>query len=234
MNQQYNQQYQQQAYRKPRTFWPSFFGSCLGVFITGFACTIIFTIMMMSFFSAIAGGKGKGGGSKGIENKSVLHLKLDYNLTDRTEDNPFADFELDEFATKPGLMDLRKTIRYAATDDRIKGIYLDASSINGGMASLEELRIELEAFKKSGKFIFTYGEYISQKGYYLASAGDGIYINPMGGMELKGLAVNMIFFKRMLDKIGVQAEIFRPTGNRNKSADEPFFLEKGSEANSQK
>lgn len=225
-----NQYYQQQP-KKPKTFWPAFFGSCLGVFITGFICTIVFTVFMIGFFSSLAGGSDSDNAVKGVKDKSVLYVKLDYDLKDRTEDNPFADFDLDELASDPGLMDLRKTIRYASTDDRIKGIYLDASVVNAGMASVEELRSELEEFKKSGKFIYCYGEYFSQKGYYLASVADGIYLNPMGGMELKGLAANLMFYKRMLDKIGVQAEIFRPTGNKYKSAVEPFFLEKASDAN---
>lgn len=228
MNQYYQQQ--QQPPRKTKTFWPAFFGSCLGVFITGFICTIVFTVFMIGFFSSLASGADKDG-LKGVKDKSVLYLKLDYDLNDRTEDNPFADFDLDEFSSKPGLIDLRNTIRYAATDNRIKGIYLDASVVNAGMASVEELRGELEEFKKSGKFIYCYGEYFTQKGYYLASVADAIYLNPMGGMELKGLAANLMFYKRLLDKIGVQAEIFRPTGNKYKSAVEPFFLEKASDAN---
>ena len=225
-----NQQFQQQPYLKPKTFWPSFFGSCFGVFLTGFIFSILFFIFALGFFAAIVDGKG-GGDLKGVKDKSILYLKLDYDLTDRTKDNPFEDFGIDELATKPGLMDLRKTIRYAATDKRIKGIYLDASTVKAGMATVEELRQELVDFKKSGKFIYTYSEYFSQKGYYLASVSDGIYLNPMGGMELKGLAINLMFYKRLLDKIGVQAEIFRPTGNKYKSAVEPFFLEKASDAN---
>ncbi len=226
-----NQPFNQQPYKKPKTFWPSFFGSCFGVFIAGFVFSVLFFIFTIGFISALAEGKGGNADLKGVKDKSILHLKLDYDLTDRTEDNPFADFNLDEFSTKPGLMDLRRMIRYAATDDRIKGIYLDASAVNGGMATVEELRKELVDFKKSGKFIYTYGEYFSQKGYYLASVSDGIYLNPMGGMEFKGLAINLMFYKRLLDKIGVQAEIFRPTGNKYKSAVEPYFLEKASDAN---
>jgi len=226
MNQQLNQPYQ-----KPKTFWSSFFGSCLGVFAAGFILSVLFFIFFIGFISAIAEGKTGDTASKGVKEKSILHLKLDYSITDRTESNPFEGFDIEEFATKPGLMDLRRAIRYAATDDRIKGIYLDASSVGGGMATMEELRMELVDFKKSGKFIYTYSEYFSQKGYYLASVSDGIYINPMGGMELKGLAVNLMFYKRLLDKIGVQAEIFRPTSCKYKSAVEPFFLEKASDEN---
>jgi protease-4 len=226
MNQQLNQPYQ-----KPKTFWSSFFGSCLGVFAAGFILSALFFIFFIGFISALAEGKTKNAGSKGVKDKSILHLKLDYNITDRTESNPFEDWDIEDLQTKPGLMDLRRTIRYAATDDRVKGIYLDASGVGGGMATMEELRMELVDFKKSGKFIYTYGEYFSQKGYYLASVSDGIYINPMGGMELKGLAVNLMFYKRLLDKIGVQAEIFRPTSCKFKSAVEPFFLEKASDAN---
>jgi protease-4 len=221
----------QQPYRKPKTFWSSFFGSCLGVFAAGFILSVLIFIFSIGFISALAEGKGGSTASKGVKEKSILHLKLNYDITDRTESNPFDGWDIDDLATKPGLMDLRKTIRYAATDDRIKGIYLDASGVGGGMATVEELRKELVDFKKSGKFIYTYGEYFSQKGYYLASVSDGIYLNPMGGMELKGLAINLMFYKRLLDKIGIQAEIFRPTGNKYKSAVEPYFLEKASDAN---
>jgi len=225
------QNFNQVPYQKPKTFWSSFFGSCFGVVAAGVViCTLCF-IFFIGFISAIVDGKGKSSDVKGVKEKSVLHLKLDYKLTDRTETNPFEDWDIEDLKTKPGLMDLRRTIRYAATDNRIKGIYLDASAVGGGMATMEELRKELEDFKKSGKFIYTYGEYISQKGYYLASVSDGIYLNPMGGMEVKGLAVNLMFYKRLLDKIGIQAEIFRPTNCKYKSAVEPFFLEKASDAN---
>lgn len=220
-----------QPYQKPKTFWSSFFGSCLGVFAAGFILSTLFFIFFIGFISALAEGKTSDTATKGVKDKSILHLKLNYDITDRTASNPFEGWEIEDLATKPGLMDLRRTIRYAATDDRIKGIYLDASGVGGGMATMEELRMELVDFKKSGKFIYTYGEYFSQKGYYLASVSDGIYINPMGGMELKGLAVNLMFYKRLLDKIGVQAEIFRPTSCKFKSAVEPFFLEKASDAN---
>lgn len=226
MAQQFNQPYQ-----KPKTFWSSFFGSCLGVFAAGFILSALFFIFFIGFISALAEGKTSDTASKGVKDKSILHLQLNYDITDRTESNPFDGWDIEDLATKPGLMDLRRTIRYAATDDRIKGIYLDASGVGGGMGTMEELRMELVDFKKSGKFIYTYGEYFSQKGYYLASVSDGIYMNPMGGMELKGLAVNLMFYKRLLDKIGVQAEIFRPTSCKYKSAVEPFFLEKASDAN---
>src|SRR5688572_10848208 len=225
------QNFNQAPYQKPKTFWSSFFGSCFGVVAAGVVVCALFFIFFIGFISALVDGKGKSTDVKGVKEKSVLHLKLDYDLTDRTESNPFEDWDIDDLSTKPGLMDLRRTIRYAATDNRIKGIFIDASAVGGGMATIEELLKELEDFKKSGKFIYTYGEYFSQKGFYLASVSDGIYLNPMGGMEIKGLAVNLMFYKRLLDKIGVQAEIFRPTNCKYKSAVEPFFLEKASDAN---
>lgn len=213
-----------------KNFWGSFLGGCLGVLVTGVICTAI-------FFFALAGLIGSamdsGGGAPNlkIEKNSILHLKLDYELNDRTTSDPFSKFDFENPEDDPGLIDLIKTIREAAKDDYIKGIYLDANSIAAGMASVEELRKELEQFKKSGKFIYTYGEYYSQKGYYLASVADGIFMHPEGAMEWKGMAANLQFYKNMLDKIGVKAEIFRPTGNKYKSAVEPFFLDKASESN---
>jgi protease-4 len=100
-----------------------------------------------------------------------------------------------------------------------------------GGASVEELRDALLKFKESGKFIYTYSEYFSQKGYYLASVADQVFLNPYGGMQFTGLNSEFISIRQFLDKIGVEPVILRPDSNEFKSAVEPLFLDKMSDAN---
>ncbi len=120
----------------------------------------------------------------------------------------------------------------AAGDSRIKGIYLNT---NGGgsvsMAGLEELREAIGKFKQSGKFVVAYNEAYGQGGYYLASVADRIYLEPNGGLMWYGLSWNTMFYKGLLDKLGVKAEVFRPTACKYKSAVEPFILDRMSDAN---
>jgi protease IV len=166
-----------------------------------------------------------------LDDKSVLTLKLDQPIPDRTSDNPFGDFDFASMTSKKaqGLDNLLKVIKRAATDDKIKGIFLDVSDIPSGIATIEEIRNALLEFKKSGKFIYSYSEDYSQRGYYLASLSDKIFLNPQGSLTFKGLAAELMFFKGTLEKLEVQAQIIRH--GKFKSAVEPFTNDKASEAN---
>jgi len=122
-----------------------------------------------------------------------------------------------------------KTISDAKSDENIKGIFLETQDVDAGMASVEEIRKALIDFKKSGKFIYAYGESYTQKGYYLSSIADQVYLNPQGGMEFKGIGAQIMFYKKMLEKLNINVQIFRH--GKFKSAVEPFDLEKMSDAN---
>jgi protease IV len=166
-----------------------------------------------------------------IDNKSVITLKLDQPIPDRTADNPFGDFDFASMQSKKaqGLDNLLKMIKRAAEDDKIKGIFLDVTDIPSGIATIEEIRNALLEFKKSNKFIYSYSEDYSQRGYYLASVSDQIFLNPQGSLTFKGLAAELMFFKGTLEKLEVQAQIIRH--GKFKSAIEPFMLDKASDAN---
>ncbi len=200
----------------------------VGVMVSSVLAVVLVFVMIGAMIGSGAESKAKPLGSA-----SVLHLKLDYALSDQTNNNPFENLNRGEFSTtsKPGLYDLVKVINHASSDDKIKGIYLEISEVPAGMANAQELRKALVAFRSSGKFVYTYSDVLTQKGLYLATAGDKIFLNPAGDVEFKGLSTTFISFKRLLDKMGVQAEIFRPEGNKFKSAVEPFFLEKMSPEN---
>jgi len=125
-----------------------------------------------------------------------------------------------------GLINLKKAIGEAKTNDNIKGIYLNTGLIMAGQANLLELREALVDFKTSGKFIVAYDEAYTEGGYYIASVADEIYLNPLGGIDFNGFSSEGIFFKGLFEKIGVKPEIFRV--GEFKSAVEPFILEKNS------
>jgi protease IV len=91
------------------------------------------------------------------------------------------------------------------------------------------LQYALLDFRESGKFIYAYGEKITQGAYFAATAADSIFLNPVGDIELKGFATILSFFKGTLDKLEVQPEIFY--AGKFKSATEPFRTDKMSEPN---
>ena len=168
-----------------------------------------------------------------VKPNSVLYMKLNYEIPDRTTDNPFSaiDFNTMETIEATGLNEILRNIEYAKTDPNIKGIYMELSSIPTSTATLQELRNKLMEFKESGKFIACYGETYSQSAYYVASVADKIWLNPEGMIDLHGMASQIMFYKRLLDKLDVEMQIVRGPNNRFKSAVEPYFLEKMSEAN---
>ena len=166
-----------------------------------------------------------------VKEGSVLELKLDKKITERDPKNPLNElgFSFGGFTSTDGLDQIKASIRRAKTDDNIKGIFLNMTFVDAGMGKLEEIRYELVEFKKSGKFIVSYADISTEKAYYLASVADKIYLNPMGTIEFNGMSSELFFFKRLLDKLNIEAQIFKV--GTYKSAVEPFFLEKASEAN---
>ncbi len=161
-----------------------------------------------------------------IKNNSVLLMKLNGSISDRTPSNPFQNFDF--LSLKPttslGLNKILQSIKKAAKDDRIKGIYLDLTDIQsnfGAMATTEEIRNALAEFKKSGKFIYSYTNLgYSQRSYYLATVADSVFVNPETPVMLAGMGGVTFFYKEMLDKIGLKVEIVKV--GKYKSAVEPF------------
>ncbi|MBC5994992.1 signal peptide peptidase SppA [Pontibacter cellulosilyticus] len=166
-----------------------------------------------------------------ITEGSVLELKLDKPILERDPKNPFAElgFSFGSLSSSDGLDQIKAAIRRAKTDDNIEGIFLNMSFVDAGMGKLEEIRNELIDFKKSGKFVVSYTDLSMEKAYYVSSVADKIYLNPMGTIEFNGMSSEMFFFKKLLDKLNIEAQIFKV--GTYKSAVEPFFLEKASDAN---
>ncbi len=169
-----------------------------------------------------------------VEKNSMLVLNLDRQIVDRAAKDPFEDLDIPGLnkAKTVGLDQITKSLKKATTDDRIKGIYLKLSVLNTGMATVEEIRNALIAFKDScDKPIYAYADKMTlgQKAYYLATVADQIVIHPESSVDFRGLGGQMMFYKNMLKKVGVEMQIVRH--GKFKSAVEPFMLDKMSKEN---
>ena len=161
-------------------------------------------------------------------------MTLDYEIPERSNSNDLgfiftgSSFKVSDNA---GMNDIINNIKAAATDSNISGIFLELSTIGTSSANIEEIRNALSEFKKSGKFIVSYAETYSQSAYYLASVSDEIYMFPDGIIDIHGMASQNMFYKHLLDKLDIEMQIIRPENNKFKSAVEPYFLDKMSDAN---
>lgn len=205
-------------------------------FLAGLLAVVVGTFLVFFFWIfillGIAGSMEK---SVVVHPESILKIDFSEVLTDAPSSDPLAGIDLMTLQTtrQLSLFKALRAIEAAGADDRIKGIYLRMNGEGGvtGSALLEELREALLEFKQSGKFIIAYNETYSQGQYYLASVADKIYLQPEGGMDWSGLSSNVMFYKGLLDKLDLRAEVFRPTACKYKSAVEPFILDKMSSAN---
>jgi len=210
-----------------KEFFKYVFATIVGVF----AVSIIGMILMFMIIGAIISSAEK---QVVVENNSMLVLDLSRQIVDRAPNDPFEDMDISFLSQVKslGLDDIFTSLENAKTDDRIKGIYLKLSMFNGGMASAEEIRNALIAFKKDcDKPIYAHAEQymIDQKAYYLATVADKIVIHPEVSVDFRGLGGEMMFYKNALEKVGVEMQIVRH--GKFKAAVEPFMLDKMSAEN---
>ena len=209
-----------------KIFWKAFLASLLAIVIA----TLLFVLVLVGIITALTTYKEQ---SITIKEKSLLMLKLDNKIVERKSNNPFEDLEIPgiKSTATTGLNQILSCIEKAKTDSRIKGIYLELSDIPTGYATIEEIRNALIDFKTSKKFIYAYSDNISQKAYYLATTADSLIMNPMGEFDFRGLNADYTFFKKAMDKFGIEMQVVRGKNNKFKSAVEPFMYDKMSDAN---
>ena len=208
-----------------KTFWASMLSWAVGFGILFFVIIVMFVSMIISIIPEIEESSATG---------NILCINLNENIVDAPAVSIMSGLDATSLTVSETLTTLQvlAAIDNAATDDTIDGICINTEGSGViSMANTEELREALERFKLSGKFIVAYDDSYTQHEYYLASVADKIVLNPEGGLEWRGVSMGLTFYKRMLDKLGVTVEIFRPTACRYKSAVEPFFLTKMSDAN---
>ncbi len=209
-----------------KTFLASFLGSAL-------LLLVIIIFLITSLVSSIMSSADT---TVEVKPQTVLYMNLDYEIPDRTNTNDLGltfsglDFSFTD-VDMAGMNDIINNIKAAAIDPNIAGIFLEMSVIGTSTANIEEIRNQLIEFKKSGKFILSYAEAYSQSAYYLASVSDKIYMLPDGMLDIHGMASQSMFYKHLLEKLDIEMQIIRPDNNKFKSAVEPYFLDKMSEAN---
>lgn len=166
-----------------------------------------------------------------VKENSILKIKLDKNILDRTSGNPLPKIDGLSFSTADNieLKEILDNIEKAKLDKKIKGIYLNLSGLKAGLSNVEEIREKLLEFKESGKFIYSYSEVYTQLSYYLSSVSDSIFLNPQGMLEFNGFSAGVLFYKDLLDKIGFDVQVIRH--GKFKSAVEPYMYNGMSDEN---
>jgi protease-4 len=207
-----------------KEFFKYLLASILGIII---ASLILFII----FLGVIGGIMSSQDKAISIGANTILHLKLDQPINDRKNPMPMFVYNLDIIgADYPiGLNDVLNNLHKAQRDENIRGIYLELSGLQTGIATVEEIRNALIEFKKSGKFIVAFADVFTQGSYYLASVADKIYLNPQGSLNFIGMSARIMFYKKTLDKLELKPEIIRH--GKFKSAIEPLIYEKMSAEN---
>lgn len=206
-------------------FFKNFLASVLGTLT---AIGLFFALILM-FVSAAASIIVSPSGTKAVQANSILDLNLNVPITDRNPSFDELEIILDLNDEVLGLPEILSAIDKAAQNPKTQGIRLRSDLITAGWSQTRSIRKALENFKAEGKFIYSYADIYTQKGYYLSSVADTIILNPVGAFEFKGLASEVLYYKDFQDEYGVKMEVVRL--GKYKSAVEPFLDNKMSDAN---
>ncbi len=206
----------------------SFFKMLLASFIGVFIASFLLLIITFGFIGAMI---SMGEQEVKLSEPTVLKLTFDIPVVDYSGGSFTDNFDMLTMNVQQSmeLYKVLESIEKAASDPHISGIYMDLGRMNIGITAAEEIRRQLEVFKLSEKFIVCYADNYSQTAYYLASVADQIYLNPYGSALLKGISSEVMFYKKTLDKLGVDMQIIRH--GKFKSAVEPFMTDKMSPEN---
>ncbi|MCY7420892.1 MAG: signal peptide peptidase SppA [Chitinophagaceae bacterium] len=197
------------------------------IFLASFVALAVFTLIAFLIFFVIVAGITTPAKPQ-IGDKAVLTIDLSKQYKEQRQDNPLGALVSKE-EDVPSLYEVVSMIRFAKSDSSIKGIYIKCNTNANGYAASQEIRNAIADYKKIGKFVYAYGEVISQGAYYVASVADKVYCNPKGMVEWNGLSTTLIFFKGTLEKLQIQPQIFY--AGKFKSATEPFREYKMTDAN---
>lgn len=209
-------------------FWKTFLAA-LVAFIVG--VVVIFFYLIGSGVSAIM---SLSDAKSATPEQSVLYIDLTESIIDAPMLSPLGSFDpVSMTMSQPlTLMQVLTAIEKAAEDPAIAGICIQQEGVGVvSIANIEELRRAIEKFKTSGKFVVAYDDTYTQSEYYLASVADKVLLQPEGSLDWRGMGFNLVFFKGLIDKVGAEVEIFRPSVCKYKSAVEPYFLTEMSDAN---
>jgi protease IV len=200
----------------------------LKFFLASLTAIIVFSVIVFFVFIGFIGSLASSD-KPSVRTNAVLYIDLNQPIKEQKVANPLSSFEPEDEFDLPGLFDVVRIIEHAKTDSAVKGIYLKCNNNSNGLATSDELRKALLSFKQSKKFIYAYGDVIPQRAYYVANVATKIYCNPKGGLDWKGFSIDYTFFKKALQKLEIEPQIFY--AGKFKSATEPFREEQMTAAN---
>lgn len=195
-----------------------------GIFITGVLSMFGMLYMMIQMMLMNLGQQ-----HPGTEKHSILHIDLSSEIVEREQGTTLMQQLQGMEDHSISLNRLLDALEIAATDPRIEGVYLDCGGVSAGVSTLMSVNEALNTFRNSGKWVAAYGDSYSQGDYLLASAADSLWLNPVGEVDIHGVGAGLMYFKGLLDKLGIEVQVFKV--GTYKSAVEPFILTEPSEAN---
>lgn len=207
-----------------KKFLYSFLGTMAGIWLS----VLLGGVLLVFTIIALAGSSDT---KSTVESGSVLRIDLSGIVVDQATVPSIMDVVQDNVDTQLSLSEIVQAIKNAKDDSRIEGILLDCKGAFIGVSQCEDIINALKEFKTSDKWIWAYADTYTQTDYFVASAADSVFLNPIGMVNIHGLSGQVIFFKGLMDKIGVEAQIVKV--GTYKSAVEPFMLTEMSDANRQ-
>lgn len=207
-----------------KKFLYSFLGTMAGIWLS----VLLGGVLLVFTIIALAGSSDT---KSTVESGSVLRIDLSGIVVDQATVPSIMDVVQDNVDTQLSLSEIVQAIKNAKDDSRIEGILLDCKGASIGVSQCEDIINALKEFKASDKWIWAYADTYTQTDYFVASAADSVFLNPIGMVDIHGLSGQVIFFKGLMDKIGVEAQIVKV--GTYKSAVEPFMLTEMSDANRQ-
>ncbi len=208
-----------------KTFLKYTLATITGIIITSF---LFFLILIAGLSTMMISGDKPAS----LSENSILVLKGGTPIPDKGTGTPYGGIDLINMTITPtpGLNEILRNIKKASSDDNIKGILIENGLLPSGWATTEEIREALEKFRAEGKFVIAYADYVMlQEGYYLSTAADKIYVSPSSTIDFKGLSGEVMFYKKALEKLGVEVQVIRH--GKFKGAVEPYILDKLSPEN---
>ncbi len=205
-----------------KSFFKSVLANIVAIFIIGVIFFVFFVFM-------IAMSAAMGDQKVNVKSDSILTLDYKTNIIDSPTEDQQGIFDFNNKNQNILVYDFVEAIQNAKNDVKIKGISIETDFISAGFTQLDAVRAALEDFKKSGKFVYAYGNMVSQPAYYLGSVADQYYLHPSGGIELKGMATEVIYWKSFAEKYGIGLEVIRH--GKYKAAVEPYLRDDMSKEN---
>ncbi len=209
-----------------KTVFASMLGSALSFMLVGVILVLLLVGLITSAITGAISGLSGDDAVTSVEENSVLHLKLEGGLIERgNEKGGTFDFSTFQPDNSIGLNHFIENLEKAKDDERIEGIFIEMGMFGGAPSTLQDVRDAITDFKTSGKWVVAYSEGYGQSAYYVASAADEVYLYPEGSLNIYGLSTEIMFFKNMLDRLGIDVQVIRGPNNKYKSAVEGFMRE---------